>query len=235
MKKIMILGGSGVLGKHLVEYCKKQFNLEVFSPSSDDCNILDKYQLEDNMFAFQPDIVIHAAAFVDTLGCEENIQRAINVNVIGTANVVKCCVDFNCKLIYISSEYVFGGDEGSREYDPYDRLCPVNVYGKTKASSEYLVSIVPKYRIIRVPFIKQRYDEVFSNQYCSRYFVEEISEKIMDNISENKEKIIQISTGERKSLYKHYTDKGVEVKPIKIPKELENIIPKETTLTDNSL
>jgi len=235
MKKIMILGGSGILGKHLVEYCKKQYQLEIYVPSHDICDITNLNQLNICFNLFQPNIVIHAAAFVDTLGCENNINKAIDINIIGTINVVKCCNEWGSKLVYISSEYVFGGDEGGGDYDPYDRLCPINVYGKTKASSEYIVSILKKHQIIRVPFIKQIYSEAFTDQYCSRYFATEISEKIMDNILENKEKIVQISTGKRKSLYKHYIDKGIKVKPIKIPDELKKIIPNNTVLTNNSL
>lgn len=235
MKKILILGGSGVLGQELVKYCKNQFQLEVYAPSSTKCNILDEYYLEDYIVCdIKPDIIIHSAAFVDTLGCEKDINRAIDVNVIGTSNVVKCCLKHKCKLVYISSEYVFGGDKFD-EYDALDRLCPINVYGKTKAAAEYLVSIVKNYQIIRVPFIKQIYSEVFTNQYCSRYFVEEVPQKIMDNILMNKEKIIHISTGRKKSLYKHYKDKGIKVKPVEVPKEWRKIIPENTTLIDNSL
>jgi dTDP-4-dehydrorhamnose reductase len=228
--KIFITGGSGHLGQKLIEYLS--INNEILSPSKEECDVLDIDILKTKITDFSPDIIIHSAAFVDTFGCEKNIKKALDINVIGTINLTKICSELNCKLIYISSEYVFSGDKGN--YSINDRLDPINVYGKTKAAAEYVVSVLSDYQIIRAPFIRQIYPKVFTDQYCSRYFLDEIVEKIVNNIINNKEKIVHISS-ERMSLYDLYLKKGIEVEPITMSKEQQKTLPKDTSLINNSI
>ena len=226
--KIFVTGGNGHLGKVLVSYLQKDHN--VFSPSSKECNILNTYDLFKTIKYFQPDIVIHLAAFVDTFGCEERKIDALDINVLGTLNMVEACMYVDCKFIYISSEYVFGGNKGNYTID--DRLDPINVYGKTKAAAEYIVSVLPNYQIIRAPFIRQVYPKVFTDQYCSRYFLDEVAEKISNNILNNPDKLVHIAS-ERMSLYDLYIKHGIEAEPITMPEN--QLIPKDTSLINNSI
>lgn len=230
MRKFFITGGSGALGKQLVDYISS--NYEVLSPTSGECNILDLDNLTNIIKNFNPDVVIHLAAFVDTFGCEKNIEKAIDTNIIGTINLVKACLNINCKFIYLSSEYVFSGEKGN--YTINDKPDPINIYGKTKSSAEYIVSILPHYQIIRAPFIRTIYPKVFTNQYCSRYFLDEVVEKITYNIINNSNNLIHISS-ERMSLYELYLKKGIKVEPILIPQNQETVIPKDTSLINNSI
>jgi dTDP-4-dehydrorhamnose reductase len=226
--KIFVTGGNGHLGKVLVSYLKKYHN--VIAPTSSECNILDIYNLSKTIKIFQPDIVIHLAAFVDVFKCEESRVDALDVNVLGTINIVKACMDLNCKFIYISSEYVFNGSKGN--YTINDKLDAVNVYGKTKAAAEYIVSVLPNYQIIRAPFIRQVYPKVFTDQYCSRYFLDEVAEKISNNILNNPDKLVHIAS-ERMSLYDLYIKHGIEAEPITMPEN--QLIPKDTSLINNSI
>lgn len=228
--KIFVTGGSGHLGKVLVDYLQKDH--DVLAPSSTNCNILDTFNLKKTIHDFQPDIVIHLAAYVDTFGCEENIEKALDVNVLGTLNLVEACLGLDCKFTYVSSEYVFGGDKGN--YTVEDRLDPINIYGKTKAAAEYIVSVLPNYQIIRAPFIKQTYSEVFTDQYCSRHFLDDLCEKLVRNIFVNEYNIVHIAT-ERASLYEIYQNKGIDAKPITLGKKYYGVIPFDTSLIDNSL
>jgi dTDP-4-dehydrorhamnose reductase len=230
MKRILITGGSGHLGQKLIEYLST--NNKVYAPSKEECDILDINILKEKIISFQPHIVIHAAAFVDTFGCETNIEKAIDINIVGTINLVKACLDINCLFVYISSEYVFGGDKGN--YKITDKLTPINIYGKTKSSSEYIISILPNYQIIRAPFVRQIYPKAFTDQYCSRYFLDEVIEKISNNIFNNREKIVHISS-ERMSLYDLYLKKGIKAEPITMPKDQKEILPKDTSLINNSI
>ena len=228
--KIFVTGGSGHLGKVLVNYLQKDH--KVFAPSSKECNILNTYDLLKTIKYFQPDIVIHLAAFVDTFGCEENKIDALDINVLGTLNIVETCLGLDCKFVYVSSEYVFGGEKGN--YTVEDRLNPINIYGKTKSAAEYIVSVLPNYQIIRAPFIKQTYSEVFTDQYCSRHFLDDLCEKLVRNIFINEDNIVHIAT-ERASLYEIYQNKGIDAKPITVDKKYYGIIPFDTSLIDNSL
>lgn len=228
--KVFVTGGSGHLGKVLVNYLQKDH--KVFAPNSKECNILNTYDLLKTIKYFQPDVVIHLAAFVDTFGCEENKIDALDINVLGTLNMVEACMYFNCKFVYISSEYVFGGSKGNYTID--DKLDPINVYGKTKAAAEYIVSVLPNHQIIRAPFIRQVYPKVFTDQYCSRYFLDEVVEKISNNIFNNSDKLVHIAS-ERMSLYELYVKHGIEAEPTTMPENQLGIIPKDTSLINNSI
>jgi dTDP-4-dehydrorhamnose reductase len=228
--KIFVTGGSGYLGKVLVNYLQK--NHDILAPNSKECNILNTYILSKTIKDFNPDIVIHLAAFVDTFRCEEEIEKALDINVIGTSNIVKTCLNLDCKFIYISSEYVFGGNKGNYTID--DKLDPINVYGKTKTAAEYIVSVLSNYQIIRAPFIRQIYPKVFTDQYCSRYFLDEVVEKIIKNIFNNPNKLIHISS-ERTSLYDLYVKNGIPAEPITMSEEQRITLPKDTSLIDNSI
>ena len=228
--KIFVTGGSGHLGVKLVEYLSTHH--EVYAPTSDECDVLDLSTLQTKVDQFDPDVVIHLAAFVDTFGCEKDIVKALDTNIIGTINLVKSCIGKKCKFVYLSSEYVFGGNKGN--YTIEDRLDPINVYGKTKAAGEYVVSTLPNYQIIRAPFIKKVYDSVFVDQYCSRHFIDEICDKISNNIFNNSNNIVHIST-ERMSLYEIYNKRGIKANPVTMSLEHSNIIPHDTSLINNSI
>ena len=66
--KVLITGGSGALGKELIKYCTET-NINHFSPTSVLCNILDINSLKSVIEDYNPTHIIHAAAFVDTVGC----------------------------------------------------------------------------------------------------------------------------------------------------------------------
>ena len=99
--KILLLGGSGSLGKELITEFSKR-NIEFIAPRKSECDIRDKFAIEN--FVKGVDIVIHSAGFVDLLQSEKYPDDCIDVNVLGTANVVKLCRLFQKRLVYISTD-----------------------------------------------------------------------------------------------------------------------------------
>ena len=228
--KILITGGSGILGSQLVKSCIEN-NIEYYAPTHDEYDLLDEYD-ECTVFQnFSPTIIIHAAAFVDTFGCENNPYKALEVNTLGTLHLVRRYMSSPVKFVYISTEYVFGGSKGN--YDITDRLDPINVYGKTKAAAEYIVSVMPSYQIIRVPFIRKEYENVFTDQFCSRYFIDEVAHKIIDNAMFNGDNIVHIST-ERRSLFNIQHTRHPNIKPIQMTDEQKKILPVDTSLKNTN-
>ena len=103
-----------------------------------------------------PDAVVHCAAWtaVDAAEEEENKPKVIAINAMGTQYIAKACKKIDCKLVYISTDYVFNG-EGT---DPWDADCkeyaPLNVYGMSKLLGEKAVAeILSKYFIVRIAWV----------------------------------------------------------------------------------
>jgi dTDP-4-dehydrorhamnose reductase len=104
----------------------------------------------------KPDVVVHCAAWtaVDAAEDEENIPKVRAINVDGTQNIANVCKKLDCKMIYISTDYVFNG-QGTEPWQPdckdYE---PQNVYGQTKLDGELAVSnTLDKYFIVRIAWV----------------------------------------------------------------------------------
>lgn len=145
MKKILITGGSGLLGQYLNLAASKKFiihtthksnlgNCVQFSSSKID--IRDLIVLGKLFEEFQPEIVIHAAAITNPL-TEENqtTKDYFDTNVSATKNIAELCSRFNSKLIYISTDLVYAGYRGSFLKED-SKLIPVSLYAETKLVGE---------------------------------------------------------------------------------------------------
>ncbi len=104
----------------------------------------------------RPDVVIHCAAWtaVDAAELPENRETVRKVNEDGTKNLAQCCKALDCKMIYISTDYVFGGS-GETPWDPDCKVfAPQNWYGQTKLLGELAVSsLLEKYFIVRTAWV----------------------------------------------------------------------------------
>lgn len=149
--KVLIFGGTGLLGTDIYEVLKGEHNVRVLS--SEDCNII-KLENPYNKIKFEkPDIAINCAALTDVDRCEKEEDNAYKVNAIGVKNIAIACRDSGVKLIHISTDYVFNGTK-KEPYTEFDKPDPVNVYGKTKlAGEEFVKDILNNYLIIRTAWI----------------------------------------------------------------------------------
>ena len=103
-----------------------------------------------------PDAVIHCAAWtaVDLAEDDDKVEKVRAVNAGGTANIAAVCKDLNCKMMYISTDYVFDG-QGTEPWQPDCKdYKPLNVYGQTKLEGELAVSeTLEKYFIVRIAWV----------------------------------------------------------------------------------
>ena len=104
----------------------------------------------------KPDVVVHCAAWtaVDAAEDEENREKVFAINAKGTENIARVCQELDCKMIYISTDYVFDG-QGECPWEPDDKnYAPLNVYGESKLQGEQAVSsILEKYFIVRIAWV----------------------------------------------------------------------------------
>ncbi len=143
--KVLITGGTGLLGKILSEKLKPQFDV---IPLGDELH-LEEDGVKERLSAYSPDYVIHLAAYTDVDGCEEHQNLAFRVNVLGTRYVVEWAQSQNIPVLYMSTDYVFNGEKMS-PYFEYDSPDPINFYGRTKfIGEEFVKNYLQKFIIVR--------------------------------------------------------------------------------------
>ncbi len=110
-KKIIITGGSGRFGSILK---KKKSSYQVLFPKKKNLNILYLSTIRAYLKKHKPDYLIHLAGLSRPMNLhDDNIKKSINLNIIGTANIVKACSEMNIKLVYFSTNYVYPGTKGN--------------------------------------------------------------------------------------------------------------------------
>ena len=137
MSKILLTGGSGLLGQN-VQRCMAKTGDELFVPSRSQMDITNPAAVCDYMAYAKPDVVVHCAAYskVDLAEQEAELCRAVNVN--ATDYLTRACREQGSYLLYISSDYVFDGTKQA-PYETGDRKKPLSVYGRSKAEGEEIV------------------------------------------------------------------------------------------------
>lgn len=119
-------------------------------------DITDKEKVEKVIAEVKPDAVIHCAAWtaVDMAEDDDKVEKVRAINAGGTELIAKVCKDINCKMIYISTDYVFDG-QGTEPWHPDCKAYkPLNVYGQTKLEGELAVSgNLEKYFIVRIAWV----------------------------------------------------------------------------------
>ena len=143
---ILLTGGSGTVGWKILDRAEPQGCLRYTYRSSDvehpnavghELDVRDGEAVSELVSGFEPDAVVHSAAMTDVDGCERDPERAREVNVGGTRNLVEATAEVNAYFAFISTSFVFDGTEHPHDED--DEKNPVNEYGKTKALAEDVV------------------------------------------------------------------------------------------------
>ena len=119
-------------------------------------DITDKASVEKVLKEVNPDVVVHCAAWtaVDLAEDEDKKETVRKVNADGTRNIALVCKELGCKMVYISTDYVFDG-QGTAPWEPDCKdYKPLNVYGETKLEGELAVSEnLEKYFIVRIAWV----------------------------------------------------------------------------------
>ena len=119
-------------------------------------DITDAKAVRETILSVKPDVVVHCAAWtaVDLAEDEDKKEKVYAINAKGTQNIADVCKELDCKVIYISTDYVFNG-QGTEPWQPDCKdYQPLNVYGKTKLEGKLAISnTVSKYFIVRIAWV----------------------------------------------------------------------------------
>lgn len=153
--KVLVTGVKGQLGYDVVNELTKRGHTAI-GVDIDEMDITDKHSVQIVIEKTKPDAVIHCAAWtaVDLAEDENKIALVRAVNTDGTRNIAEICKKLNCKMMYISTDYVFNG-QGTEPWKPDCKYYePLNVYGQTKLGGELAVAnLLEKYFIVRIAWV----------------------------------------------------------------------------------
>ena len=211
--KIVVTGGTGRFAQCLKKIkCQYKF----IYPSKNSLNIINLNSIKKFLKKEKPRSVLHLAALSRPMSLhDKNINKSINLNIIGTANLVRICSELNIKLIYFSTSYVYSGKKGN--YKENDPVLPWNNYAWSKLGGECAVQMYKNSLILRVsmtekPFIHKK---AFTNVKLNFLFHDELVKiliKIMD-----KKGIINVG-GPTKTVYNFAKKYNPKVKKIFVKK-----------------
>ena len=222
---VLFTGGTGLLGRHMKFLIPEaQFpgraEFDVTAPS-----IMAAY-LNGNTIS----TIFHAAAFTSPPKINENPKLALEVNILGTANLVRVCMERNIKLLYISTDYVFKGDTGMYKED--DPLLPANKYAWSKLAGECAVRMYDNSLIIRTSFGDTifPYDKAFVDQWTSRLRVDVLAKKLLKLLESDLTGTLHIG-GKRQTVmdYAKSISPDKPIGPLSL-KDVTFLAPKDTSL-----
>lgn len=150
--KVLVTGVKGQLGFDMMKELKKR-NIECIGADIEEFDITDAQKTRDFITSCNPDAVVHCSAYTAVDKAEENIEVCRAVNITGPENIAKVCKDLGCKMVYLSTDYVFPG-VGDCYYETDDATGPLGQYGITKLGGENAVKEnLERYFIVRISWV----------------------------------------------------------------------------------
>jgi dTDP-4-dehydrorhamnose reductase len=201
--RTLLTGGSGRLGTEL-RADLPTLGIEVFAPPRTELDITRPETISEALDRYEPDLLVHAAAYTNVAKAETEREACWASNVGGTRNIILALAGSGAKLVHISTDYVFWGDKGG--YTEEDTPGPVrNYYALSKLVAEEVARTYPGTLVIRTSFRPREwpYPVAFEDVYTSQDYVDIIAPEIalaVRHASSIPYPILHIAT-ERKSVY----------------------------------
>lgn len=224
-KKILFTGGSGLLGAEF-----KKILPDIHYPLKAEFDVVNFEQMDRYLGEGDWSVIVHAGAFTSPPKIDQDPLRAIDVNIIGTSNVVKLCMKYGLKLIYLCTDYVFKGDNGNYKED--DPVFPVNKYAWSKLGGECAVRLYDNSIIIRTTFGPNvfPFEKAFVDQWTSRESVSTTARMIAELLDSDFKGTVHVG-GKRKSVFEYAKglDPEKEVKELSV-NEINFKVPADTSM-----
>jgi dTDP-4-dehydrorhamnose reductase len=162
MRKILVIGAKGMLGKDLVEGLRSSLRTnEILGWDIDEIDIQEEKSTVAKIENLQPRIVVNVAAYTDVDGCELHQEKAFAINAEGMRHVALGAARGGARVLYLSTDYIFDGEKG-KPYAENDPPNPLNVYGRSKLRGEqYVREIVKEPLIVRTQWLYGRHGNNF--------------------------------------------------------------------------
>ena len=153
MKKIIITGCNGQLGREINRMYENRSDVEFVNTDVDELDISNIDAVIKLAKEVQPYAIVNCAAYTAVDACETNQDLAFKVNAIGPRNLAIAARETGAKLVHVSTDYVFDGTKKTPYYEN-DPVCPQSVYGATKAEAEKMVKeFADRYYILRTAWL----------------------------------------------------------------------------------
>lgn len=220
MKTILITGGNGRLAKQIEEVGE---GYKILTPHKHELDITNDRSISLYLTQNHVDYVIHAAALTKPMSIhEENINKSIEINIIGTANIVKACNEYHIKLIHISTDYVY--PSGSKDVTEDSPLLPFTNYGWSKLGAESAVQMYKNSLILRLSFMVKPFpfENGASNVIRNVGYIDDVAKQVLSVIDEYG--VLNIGTKEKKSMYELGLETNEYVTPIELEEDYANTI-----------
>jgi dTDP-4-dehydrorhamnose reductase len=222
---VLFTGGTGLLGRHM-----KLVIPQAFFPVHAEFDITDLSSMSAYLNGKTVSTIFHAAAFTSPPKINENPKLALDVNIVGTANLVQLCMNRNIKLLYVSTDYVFKGDRGMYKED--DPVLPANKYAWSKLGGECAVRMYDNSLIIRTSFGDTifPYEKAFVDQWTSRLRVDVLAKKLVKLLQSNLTGTVHVG-GKRQTVmdYAKSVSPGKAIGTLSL-KDVTFVAPKDTSL-----
>lgn len=196
MVKVLITGSDGRFGKILK---KIKSNRTLIFTNKKNLNILSISSIVKNLVKYKPKYILHLAGLSRPMDIhDKNISKSIDLNIIGTCNLVKEAEKKKIKLIYLSTNYVYPGVKGN--YKESDAIKPWNNYAWSKLGGECAVQMYKNSLTLRITMTEKpfAYQKAYTNVYSNYMFHEDMVEILPKLI--NKFGIINVG-GKSRSIY----------------------------------
>ena len=150
--KILVTGYNGQLGYDVVKELNSR-SVECRGVDREDFDITDRDETVGYICDYAPDAVIHCAAYTAVDRAEDDEENCRKVNADGTENIAVACEKLRAKMLYVSTDYVYGGD-GEAPFETDSPTNPKNVYGVSKLEGEKAVmKYIDKFFIVRTSWV----------------------------------------------------------------------------------
>ncbi len=213
--------------------------MNFLTPSIEELDITKPEQIEKFFNENEIDAVIHCAAVARMKECHENPAKALAVNTVGTANLVKVVMEKeklgkSIKFIHMSTDGVYESTDGN--YSEYGATIPYNTYGLTKLGAECAVRLLGnRYIIIRTNFFDPKnikFTESATDAYTSKVTVDYIAKAVIKLLHKGFWGIVNVGKG-RMSDFDNYVRYKKDIKPCKlrdIEEKIDFVFPKDASM-----